>query len=356
MGEQILTDEEVSEILDSGDPDQINELLESMEETEDGFEFKDVSTEQDADGEDVSKDDESDSAKADDGTGDEAEGDQSGAKDGEGEEAPYVEGKHGSHKIPYEVLENERLARQKLELRNQELEQSLATQDNKLQRQLAMLTSQLESNGLDPEALPEDLVLTDELKQTLTEDYGSVGKMFIALKEQVDSLAADTSQQSGTSDNQTTTETAQQAVDSALERNGTLTDWFDNDLARKDAALSVDELLRNDPTFKNSSLDERFTEVVRRVQAMFGDKPASQEDAADSVKDKANRDKKIKQAEADADATAAVPASLSDMGAGDTSAERPLVERMADMSMEEVTDLMADMTTAQREKLLAQLD
>lgn len=348
-----LTEDEVNEILDSGDPDQINQLLESMEETEEGFQLKNSDDEPEGQGEPEVKEN---SEEPEAGNADEAEGDQPDVLDGHGEgETPYIEGKHGKHKIPYDVLENERKARQEAENKLRDMESQLGDKD-KLQRQMDLLTQQLEEAGLDPEVLPEDIKLTDEMKLMLTEDFGAAGKMMIAMKERMDQLEQElNSSNQPVEQNSNTDAVNDDPVMSAISRNETLESWRTGSEERWREAVRVDQILQTDPNFKDSSLDERFAEAVKRVQTMYGDEPASGTSSDNNLSDQ-DADQKIKQAKEEADSSSPVPASLSEMGAGASTVERPLVERLQDMDIEDIQAQMENMSQSQRDKLLAQLD
>lgn len=344
-----LTEEQLNEILESGDPEAMEAALAQLSETEDGFEFKDDIEEKQAgaEGQDgAAKDvaDQSDNATDDTAVSD---SDSAATEAGDVQSAEGVVSKDGKHVIPYSVLEQERKRAQDAELRESELKQQLAEEQQKesrAERQLQMLTAQLQKNGLDPEVLPEDFKLTDEMKDQLVDDFGQAGKALVAMYARMEQSGATTQQP---------TQSPQQDAGSgdplmdAIARNETLEGWRTGNTAAWETAVSIDNILQKDPKFADSSLDERFAEAVKRTQAALGLPVGGDGNGKVSPS--------IDEAEAAAEDAAALPSSLSALGTGGANSEKSLAEQMVDMSGDELTAKLEGMTEAQREAVLADI-
>lgn len=354
-----VNDLDIDAILESDDTEAIEALLNQMEETEDGIVF-----EQDeaaaSDGDDQAAEAEGAESGAEDDadlSGDSSGVEQEAAKEpqdsGKGAERPVIEGKHGNNIIPYSELETARHQAQESERRAQEAEQriqeleQLAQQSSRMERQLEMLTKQLEEHGLEAESLPEDYQLTEEKQRELIEDYGDMGKAMVAMYHRMAQAQTSQPETQPQQSAQPSADNEQQALMQAIARNTDLEAWRTGDSARWAEAVRIDQVLQADAKFANTSYDDRFAEAVRRTKAMFGDAPAADGDA----NSKQQLDEKMRAAEE----SAAPPPSLSNMGVGATSPDRPLVEQLADLSEEEVEARMAGMTEAQREALLSQI-
>lgn len=91
--------------------------------------------------------------------------------------------KDGKHEIPYGVLEATRnKAKESATELEQERNKRLEAESRltKFDREQALLKKQLTDAGVDPEKLPEDLEITPELLESLSE-YGDIGKVLKAL-------------------------------------------------------------------------------------------------------------------------------------------------------------------------------
>lgn len=337
-----MSTEDLDAILDSADPDEIDALLERLEENEEGFVLND-------DDSDVAEEETSETAAEAGGTSPaeaqpEADSaDQSDGADSSGtESAQGIATRDGKNIIPYEVLENERRARQTLQA---ELDEALgkANEADKANRLNEILARQLEENGIDPDGLPEDFKLTDELKEQLIDDLGAAGKVLIALAEKQEAAQAEPVPKQGADI------AGDDPVQTAIDSNPTLKQWQSayaagEDRDRFDTAVSIDERLRHDPAWANKSLDERFEEAVRRTQVVFGEVTEStshNRDTADPIKD--------------AEAEFKPPTSLSDLGAGATTTEKSQLEQLADMDVSDISDAMSGMNSSQIDALLSQI-
>lgn len=331
-------------ILESGDPDAIAKLLEGLD---DDFEFttdkEDEASDELAEGE-ASSAEVSEDKVAKDVVNQEAETQEEAGSDPAAAKG-FVESKNGQHKIPYSVLEEERTRAIAAE---QQLN-DLKNQQGKMSRHLEQLTKQLEQNGLDPETLPEDFKLTDELRTQMLEDFGPAGKALIAMYERAELTSAQIAQHQSTAAQAPIA--SNDPVEAAIVGNNALNAWRDG-YSKGDSpelweyAVKMDSQLKEDPAWRNKSLDERFAEAARRTEGAFGISSQTSTDSQHKI------DAAIKKAEEDLPA----PVSLSDMGVGATSPEKSLTDRLIDMDADDQLAALEKMNPAEREKMLAQLD
>ncbi|MGY8873090.1 MAG: hypothetical protein ACKVJE_21915 [Pseudomonadales bacterium] len=331
-------------ILESGDPDAIAKLLEGLD---DDFEFttdkEDEAGDELAQGEASSADVVEEEAAKDDVSQEAETQEEAGSvpADAQG----FVESKNGQHKIPYSVLETQR---NRATTAEQELN-DLKKQQEKQSRQLEQLTKQLEQNGLDPEALPEDFKLTDELETQLLEDFGTAGKAMIAMYKRAEITAAQISTQQPAQ--QPAPIASDSPVEAAIAGNNSLNAWRDGYSKGEspelwEYAVQMDTQLQEDPAWSNKSLDERFAEAARRTEGAFGISSQPNTDSQHKI------DAAIKKAEQDL----SPPTSLSDMGAGATSPDKSLADRLTEMDADDQLAALDKMSAADRDKVLAQID
>lgn len=361
-----MDDLDIDAILEGDDTDAIEALLDQMEETDEGIVFKQGdagATDGDDHAEATEETGAEPGAEDDTAAGADSAGEQ-GALDvpakpqegGRGESRPVIEGKHGNNTIPYSELEAARQQAREADRRAQEAEQRAqqlqqqAQENSRMERQLEVLTKQLEQHGLEAESLPEDYQLTEEKQRELIEDYGEMGKAMVAMytrlaQSQPPQPESPTQQPA----EQPSADNEQQALMQAISRNADLEAWRTGDSARWQEAVRIDQILQADQKFANTSYDERFAEAVRRTKAVFGDVDTSPD--AGKSSNQQQLDDKVRAAEE----AAAPPPSLSNMGVGATSPDRPLVEQLADLSEDELAARMESMTDAQREALLSQI-
>ncbi len=339
-------DLDIDEILESGDPEAMSALLEKLD---DDLEF---STENKADevGDELAAG-ETSSAEGEEGevTKDDVKAEPEVEATPDVDEAQtdderYIESKNGQHKIPYSVLEQ---VRQRAADAEKEL-QYLHDRQAKQERQLQALTQQLEENGLDPEELPEDFKLTDELKAQILEDHGPVGKAMVAMYEQ---LAMTRTQIANNPATPSTSTSVDDPVEAAILENDSLKEWRDGYTNGEspelwEYAVAMDKQLRTDPVWRNKSLDERFAEAVRRTESTFHI----------TSKAPSNSQHKIDTAIKKAEETAQPPASLSDLGNGETSPEKSLTDQLLEMDVDDQLAALEKMSEAQRDQVLAALD
>lgn len=338
---------DIDQILDSGDPEAMEALLNSADAIADddgellSVELNEQAVDSAAAGAgagDEATDEDSDSE------GQDAEGDQEelpAAAEGAAEdEAPrFILSKDGKHQIPYEVLETTRSRVTEYKT----LAEQHAAEKTELEKQLAqtkqlleLRSDQLKSNAIDPRELPEAMAFDDAKLKAIEEEYGELGVQQVALIRQLQHLQQQVTQTAS----QRATEPTANPVETAIAGNQDLNTWRDSDPDRWDFAVSVDNKLRDDPNFKDMALNERFAEAVRRTKAAFGDAiPADAQAKANAVIDAA---------------TPTTPRSLTDVSASAPDSEKSLIERLADQGVDDIAAAMEGMTDAQIDALLEQ--
>ncbi|WP_145586271.1 hypothetical protein [Yersinia rochesterensis] len=268
----------------------------------------------------------------------------------EGTEKPKgILSKDGQHVIPYDVLVAERAEKQRLVGSNQQTATELA----EAKRQLAALTRQINSAGMQPVPLPEKAQVTPEQINSIRENFPEMAAVLDTVVQKIDYLqqgqpAEPAHQSSGN------------PVTDAINAVPDLKSWQDQDPDRFTLAVHIDTNLQNDPAWKDKSLTERFVEVAKRTKAAYGEsvEPVQQEPdttATTTATTATNADVQRIAAEKLAAATAAtqVPGSPSDLGVTTTHTASPL-EQAANASPDQLQAMFAGMTDAQIEALLEQ--
>ncbi|HHL2712714.1 TPA: hypothetical protein ACQ39K_004331 [Yersinia enterocolitica] len=267
----------------------------------------------------------------------------------EGTEKPKgLLSKDGQHVIPYDVLVAERTEKQRLMGTNQQTETELA----EAKRQLAALTRQINSAGMQPVPLPEKAQVTPEQINFIRENFPEMAAVLDTVVQKIDYL-----QQGQPA--QATNQPSGNPVADAMNAVPDLKSWQDQDPDRFTLAVHIDTNLQNDPAWKDKSLTERFAEVAKRTKAAYGEsvEPVQQEQAmtTTTAATQTNADVQRIAAEKLAAATAAtqVPGSPSDLGVTTTHTASPL-EQAANASPDQLQAMFAGMTDAQIEALLDQ--
>lgn len=254
--------------------------------------------------------------------------------------------KDGQHVIPYDVLVAERAEKQRLVGSNQQTATELA----EARRQLAALTRQINSAGMQPVPLPEKAQVTPEQINSIRENFPEMAAVLDTVVQKIDYLqqgqpAEPAHQSSGN------------PVTDAINAVPDLKSWQDQDPDRFSLAVHIDTNLQNDPAWKDKSLTERFAEVAKRTKAAYGEsvEPVQQEQAITTAATTTTTDMQRIAAEKLAAATAAtqVPGSPSDLGVTTTHTASPL-EQAANASPDQLQAMFAGMTDAQIEALLEQ--
>lgn len=332
------------EALASGDPDAIEAAMavESGEDpgvsTQQGSKGDNLSTEGDELAVDPEIVDGDESLPKEEST-DEPGGDAEAADD---DTKKVVLTKDGKHEIPYAVLENQRKLVGETQQALSQSETTAAQLQDQLtesKKQLTVLKGALEKSGV---TLPKDFSqLTEEDLDTLSEDYEEVGPVIKALHNQVKELKDQLRPDADVTptDNPSTV---------AVKNNPDLNTWMTDDPDRWGYANTVDDTLRQDPTWKDKSLQERFEEVAKRTKVAFGDVTPSELTPGQV---KAAAQEKINAA----DAEQAPPTSLSEMGKP-SGQERSTIERLADIDdPNELHDRLAQ-NPALLDQIYAQLE
>lgn len=267
----------------------------------------------------------------------------------EGTEKPKgILSKDGQHVIPYDVLVAERTEKQRLVGTNQQTATELA----EAKRQLAALTHQINSAGMQPVPLPEKAQITPEQINVIRENFPEMAAVLDTVVQKIDYL-----QQGQPA--QATNQPSGNPVADAMNAVPDLKSWQDQDPDRFTLAVHIDTNLQNDPAWKDKSLTERFAEVAKRTKAAYGEsvEPVQQEQATTTTTaaTQTNADVQRIAAEKLAAVTAAtqVPGSPSDLGVTTTHTASPL-EQAANASPDQLQAMFAGMTDAQIEALLDQ--
>lgn len=350
--------------LASGDPDQIEQLLAQYEaqgdqdDTDTEGEQEAVALSEEEDGESLTPEPEAQSEEAEpEAKAEESEQEQ----DSEPKQKPVVLSKNGKHTIPYEELE---AARQEAKLSREEhqkamsLIEEMSQKSQELEARLSWSEKQMKKNGIDPSDPPEMASITDEQLDALEENYGEeIAGVIRGIHATNQKLMSQLQRQPEAAPQKAQSPSPQaQAVHEAIGRNESLKSWETSDPQRWEQAVRIDEVLKTDPAWKSRTLDERFTEVVRRTQAVFGDTlddPASrQQQEAQNAPAKASGKQPQVKAKAK---TSSIPDSLSEVSAATVEGEKSQAEMLSDMSMEQIQARMDKMTPDQVEKLLESL-
>ncbi|HHG0427091.1 TPA: hypothetical protein ACPTCW_003753 [Yersinia enterocolitica] len=262
--------------------------------------------------------------------------------------------KDGQHVIPYDVLVAERTERQRLAGTNQQTATELA----EAKRQLAALTRQINSAGMQPVPLPEKAQVTPEQINFIRENFPEMAAVLDTVVQKIDYL-----QQGQPA--QATHQPSGNPVADAINAVPDLKSWQDQDPDRFTLAVHIDTNLQNDPAWKDKSLTERFAEVAKRTKAAYGEsvEPVQQQSVQQqqattitaTAAAQSTADVQRIAAEKLAAATAAtqVPGSPSDLGVTTTHTASPL-EQAANASPDQLQAMFAGMTDAQIEALLEQ--
>lgn len=329
-----MTEDELNAILESDDPDQIEAMLEGKASKDKPAEV--VDDEDEDAGTPTDKATEVPDIK----TGEESAA--PGAKETEEAETeetgPYIEGKSGVSKIPYSVLENTRSERNALRSQLAEVQEKLSAAESQSQK----VSGYLEKNGIDLSALERGETLDESQMAALEELDPAIAKLARitigvyeqqkALTEQLESKAVGVS-----------------PLELAIRENADLKTWRDKDADRWDTACQYDDLLKQDPAFKNSSLEERFAEAVLRTKKLFGDDSPQNTPSPKPQRESAEQ---IAAAKIAAASKQSVPRSLTDVGAT-PSTERTLAEVVGDLDGDALIDRIEKMSPEQIDQMLA---
>lgn len=325
------------------DEEAVEEFLKSMEDTEEPAPVSEeeaaaaAEAEGDADVTATDKDDSDAKAKAEaEAKGADTKDDDSG-KDDDNQTQPVIKTRDGKHEIPYSVLEaareEARKLRTKLDQYEKEREQlerdkPAPTTDN----QDTATSSDKDEFDLDAfreefgdEAAEAELKRRKEL-DSIREKQQRLEQELAANKEWREQQERQTKQEQEKAEEQ-----LQKQVDEAIDSVPVLREWMNAKDPMWDAAVALDNRLRDDPAYRDYSLQQRFEAVVEKLT---GQKPNPKpEDLEKDV------DKKLAAKDA---ADRSAPNSLSDIPGG----------VQADQSD---SDSLERMTTGQLEAKLAKM-
>ena len=268
-----------------------------------------------------------------------------------------VLGKNGKHTIPYEVLESARNDAGGYKSKLADMEQELTQARSSAQR-TQLLEKQLEEAGITPDKLPEELLNDPEAIQNIQDEIGGQAGAVIAA---LISKFAEAKGNEGTAATEQPSEQSQgqEVVNEALNApaNAELNSWSSEDPDRWQMALIIDNKLKNDPEFHSMSMQDRFTEVQRRVKASFNDPVQASIDQELAKKEQPEQGKQPNQPPAEAQTQ--IPNSPASLGGsssdnskqaayGALAAQDPMAleTSLASMSPEEVELFLANAATA----------
>ncbi|MFG0732306.1 hypothetical protein [Photobacterium damselae] len=244
---------------------------------------------------------------------------------------PVITAKDNVHTIPYEVLEASRREadRLRLELAESDKRHKAFEQTSRL---LAIRDKQLERLGVIPEALPENLQLSDKQLDEIHETYPELAPLISGLIARVEALDARPGEVA-----------AENPVLAAVKSDPDLALWMEEQGDKWSVALDIDDRLLNDQAWKDKPQAERFSEVVRRTKAVFGEVETQSQEISQKAQ------------ETVAALEDALPESPSSIG-GTNTHQPSLVEQAATMSSNELHHLMSSMSDEQIDALLEQVD
>lgn len=191
-----------------------------------------------------------------------------GEPNGESTEAqpagkPVLKSKDGKHEIPYQVLENERRARQEAEQRFTELQAQVETL---MRQQQGKTTTEDQREQAQADVLSdEDLQAMEETSPEMAKAFKGLLGLVQNLREQNDMLAGKHQQQE-----QAQRLTLQEQVEAAIDSNPVLSYWRAEDPDMWAAATEMDKAIRNDPRNRGLSFEQRFEKVTTALQAIHG--------------------------------------------------------------------------------------
>lgn len=165
------------------------------------------------------------------------------------QEAAGVATKDGKRVIPYAVLQDEREARKAAAARNAELEAQLA----KLQEQL---NGSQPANQATADAVAE---FTDEEIEAAETDFPLLAKLARTMRRQVQVQAAPQAPAAPAID-----------VQALIDEHPLLAGWQAKGGIAWQSAVTLDQQLKDDPTWGTKPIAERFAEVQRRIADEFG--------------------------------------------------------------------------------------
>ncbi|NWA20335.1 hypothetical protein [Serratia liquefaciens] len=253
----------------------------------------------------------------------------------------------GKHVIPYAVLEAARAESR----RNAEGQQRANTELEQTKRQLQMLSQQVNNAGLIPAKLPEESQITPEQLAKIRNEFPDLSGVFETLVQKIDYL-----QKANPVAQPAPVESTGNPVTDALKATPELEGWQSADPDRFSLAVHLDEKLQADPAWKDKPLTERFSEVVKRTKAAYGESVEAPQPsvAVQTAQPTAEELQKLADDKlAAAKASVAIPTSPSDLGSPSTH-QPTLLEQAAGADHQQLTAMFSGMSEAQIDALLEQ--
>ena len=342
-------DNNLDEILESGDEAAIEAALADMDTTgdvlfaEEGDELEPVAAQQEVVQQEVKAEPEPEQPAANASETDVENTDPSTAQQQEAatEENQPIETKNGTGSIPYSVLtasrEDASTAKAALKASQAETE-SLKKQIADSNQMKDLYGEQLEQAGIELGLTPEQMLNDPKVMGQLQEDYPGIGDAVAAIAKQLQSQQAAPVEQAPVPVQ--AQESAPEPFTNAFDQSAHLKGWQGSNPERWQMAQQIDERLSNDPSFANKSISERFAETERRVMSAFGDAvpvTATTEQPAAITKTQA----------------APIPSTPSDLGHQGT--DKSFNAQLLDQDAASMTANMANMSDADIEAALAEV-
>lgn len=231
------------------------------------------------------------------------------------DEPPVVLAKDGKNHIPFSVLESER-----------QQAAALKSQMDELTRKNALLEQQLQAADIKPKDLPENIRFTTEQIEEL-ETYGEVGSA-VAILAQQNAVLMERLASAGV---QPAPAAAPSIDDNPLSTNPDTVRWAGND-GHWAVVETVNGVLDSDPAWMGKSLVERIPEIVRRTKLTLGEMSDSDVTATAQAAIQA--------------AQRVAPNSLTDVGGEVPGQTKSVAEQLADGSTLDVEAYLAKQTAA----------
>lgn len=262
-----------------------------------------------------------------------------------------VTAKNGKHEIPYGVLESTRgkakeaaLALEQERLLREEAEGKLS----KHERQAELLKKQLDSAGIDPEQLPEDIEITPELIGSLDE-YGDLGKVLKALVAKQGTVKEQPKAQKDAPTEETKPDPRYDDFVNYKANNPEFAKIMDNEGSDEQETLEhFYSQVTKSPAFKDKPLSVQLDEVMARTNRVIGKEPEKATSNDDEVK--AIAEQKAKEAK-----ESATPASPSEVGNVEQGKGNAL-ERAKAASGSDLISIMDELTQKELDALLDEMD
>ena len=346
MSEKQYTEQELEQMLDSGDMDKVNEALDYFNSSDISIESDDeADTDNDGESADFSGVDgesdpesETDSGEENkDGTGESSTPDPQSESDPDKEAAENAKRNEDFKQMR---LKNESLEAEISSLRQQMQDSSSKQQGNedaeKLQKQVEWLTKQLKDNGTEPMPLPEEFRLTDEQIEAMREDYTpEMVQTVVALQARVDSLSSQLKAKESSKE----TDSSPPAAENWRE-NPDMQRWL-SDADKWEAVKAVDRLLEvKNPDYRKLSRDARLEKLIPAVKEQLGEGAAADQQSKDKPSGKPASSK--------AALPDGAPASLTDVGGASPTTEKSEREMLEGMSEREISDWLQKQTAKGR--------